>query len=101
MLPINVTNQTMNWQSQALYNPNCIMEMAKYDKFCENFRIGIIDNMTTRFKIGVIILIILIILRFILEYSKYSENDTIQFILRRINFTIIVTVICIIALLFV
>lgn len=100
MMNFTPLNQTANIYDTATYNSGCITEINKILDECTKFKADVLSTMSNRFKIAVIILIVLILVRFFLEYSKYKDNPTIIFILARLNWVLIVTALCTIALMF-
>lgn len=98
------TNLTYNPQELALYNPSCIKEMETFQKFCLEFKANVIETISTRFKICVIILVVLIFLRMYLYYHKPAFTQTEWYQKRveyRIDFIIMIVALITIAYLFI
>jgi ADP-heptose:LPS heptosyltransferase len=102
---INTTNLTFsNFQDQMLYNPSCLKEMERFSQFCTDFRIDIINSVTTRFKIIIFLLVILITIKIYIDNKqpKFSQTQFYQEKVKyRIDFIIMITAICTIGLMFI
>jgi hypothetical protein len=73
---MNITNNiTIDLYKDALYNPSCIAEMEKFQSFCTNFRVMVINSVTARFKIALFMLIFFVILRFIIDYTNLRDTN--------------------------
>lgn len=86
--------------NNSYFNPGCADELRKMATDCTEFKAQVLSTMSTRFTIAVIILVSLIILRFILQYSNYSDTEMGKFIIKRIDWALIVTALCTIAIMF-
>lgn len=97
----NITNQTLNFDQNMMYNPSCITEMEKYDKFCTDFKANVISTMSSKVKLALIFFITLIILQFLINHVLKLNDETKLFLNKRIEWALIVTALCTIALMFI
>jgi vacuolar-type H+-ATPase subunit I/STV1 len=100
---MNTTNLTMELYKYSTYSQGCIDDVNKALSYCETFKVHVINNMSNRFLYGVIALIIFVILSFIFRYViyKYSSMTWYIFILKRIDWILIVLSLTLIAMMFI
>ena len=104
---LNATNLTFTeFNDLSLFNPSldCTREWAVCQKMISEFKVEIINTVSTRFKIALTLLTILIIYKLYTEYSKPKFSQTIFYkekIAYRIDFILMITLICLIGLMFI
>lgn len=95
-----IENITMGLYDGMTYNSGCVEDVRRVTEQCLDFKIDVIANMTSRFKIGVIVLISLVVLHFIINYVV-KDFELKQFVLKRIEWALIVTALTLTAMFFI
>jgi hypothetical protein len=86
--------------ANSFYNTGCIDEINKIIEDCTEFKAQVLQSVSTRFKVAVIMMITLIIIRFFLEYSNWNSEWKV-FIIKRLDVALIVTALVTIAMFFI
>jgi len=87
-----------------LYNPSCIAEMEKFEKFCTDFQIEVINSVSIRFKISLLLMIAVMTFKLYVQYSKpkFSQTEFYKkYVAFRIDFIIAILMIITIGLMFI
>lgn len=93
---MNVPNFTMNIHKGETYNTGCLNEIETIIQKCTDFKTDVTSDLGLRFKIGVIILFILIFFRIFTIYKpfKFQQSEFYKnYVEFRIDFILLVLVI--------
>ena len=90
---LNITTLIINKSEFETFNTGCFEEVTKCMNACSNFKVSIASNIFSRFRIGFIILCLLVLYQIFIKYNKpkYSQSEFyMKYIDYRIDYMIMI-----------
>lgn len=100
---LNPINASLDIDANSFYNTGCIDEINKIVRQCSEFKADISSRVMSQFHLGMGLLFVLLMFRLYVEYGKPKFSQTEFYrtkIAYRLDFAIIITLFCDVALLF-
>lgn len=99
----SIPNQAVDINNNSFYSTGCIDEVNKALSQCSHFKTEVTDILGTKFKIALIILFILIVFKIVTEYKdfKFVHTEWFKFLIRRIDWVILLLIIMLTAYFFI